>query len=163
MTRHHVDMLLTRNLPFESEARQWTHPLMISLHCLWAKSNNRTRGQFEYDVTWFCFCFNFVRSHARWKEVKRSQTKRKESQTRLMSWYWKRKPTWRKDLITYNSYSWIMFLFNWLIGEGRGVRLKLDVQGQVGGRILDVDGQGRWGFFENWTILMDVIRVSSLI
>ena len=37
-----------------------------------------------------------------------------ESQTRLRSWYWKRKPTWRKDLITYNNHSRIMFLFNWL-------------------------------------------------
>ena len=39
--------------------------LMIAMHCLWAKSNNRTRGQFEYDVTWFCFCFDFDCSHAR--------------------------------------------------------------------------------------------------
>ena len=38
---------------------------MIPLHCLWAKSNNRTRDQFECDVTWFCFCFDFVRPHAR--------------------------------------------------------------------------------------------------
>ena len=35
------------------------------LHCLWAKSNNRIRGQSECDVTWFRFCFDFVRSHAR--------------------------------------------------------------------------------------------------
>ena len=41
--------------------------------------------------------------------------------------------------------------------------MKLDVQGQRGRRILDVDGQGGWGGLENWTILMDVIRVSSLI
>ena len=26
--------------------------------------NNRTIGQFESDVTWFCFCFAFVWSHA---------------------------------------------------------------------------------------------------
>ena len=36
-------------------------------HCivcgLNAKSNNRKRGQLECDVTWFCFCFDFVRSH----------------------------------------------------------------------------------------------------
>ena len=38
---------------------------MISLHCLWSKSNNRARGQFECDVTWFCLCFPFVCSHAR--------------------------------------------------------------------------------------------------
>ena len=29
--------------------------------------------------------------------------------------------------------------------RGRGVHLKLDIQGQGGGRILDVDGQGGWG------------------
>ena len=53
-------------LPFESDVRQWSHPLMIPLHCLWAKSNNRTRGQFEYDVTLFwVFLFDFVQSRAR--------------------------------------------------------------------------------------------------
>ena len=68
MTRHHAEsnnILLTRNLPIDSGIRQWSHPLMIPLHCLWAKSNNRTRGEFEWDVTWFCFYFEFVRSHAR--------------------------------------------------------------------------------------------------
>ena len=45
----------------------------------------------------------------------------KESQTRLMSWYWKRKPTWREDLITCNSHPWIMFFFNWLVIIWRGV------------------------------------------
>ena len=35
------------------------------LHCLWVKSNNRKRGQFECDVTWFSFCFDYVQSHAR--------------------------------------------------------------------------------------------------
>ena len=34
------------------------------LHCLLAKSNNRTRGQFECYVIWFCFSFDFVRSYA---------------------------------------------------------------------------------------------------
>ena len=37
--------------------RQWSHPFMIPLHCLWAKSNNRTRSQFVCDVTWFLFWF----------------------------------------------------------------------------------------------------------
>ena len=37
----------------------------IPLHCLLAKSNNRTRGQFECEAAWFCFHFDFVRSHAR--------------------------------------------------------------------------------------------------
>ena len=87
MTRHHaesnINILLTRNLPIDSGVRQGTHPLMIPLHCLWAKSNNRTHGQFECDITWFCF--------------------------------------WR--------------------GWGEGVCLKLVVQGQGGGKILDVYGQ----------------------
>ena len=59
MTRHqaepNINILLTRNLPFDSDFRQWSHPSMIPLHCLWAKSNNRTRGQFECDATWFWF------------------------------------------------------------------------------------------------------------
>ena len=42
----------------------WSHPLMIPLHCLWTKSNNRTRGQYECDV-WLGFVFDFVRSYAR--------------------------------------------------------------------------------------------------
>ena len=29
----------------------------LPLHCLWAKSNNRARGQCECDVTWFIFLF----------------------------------------------------------------------------------------------------------
>ena len=69
MSRHHTEpnnILLKRNLPFDSDIRQKSHPLMIPLHCLWAISSNRTRGQFECDVTWFCFCFDFVRSHARY-------------------------------------------------------------------------------------------------
>ena len=67
VVRHHaepnINILLTRNLklPFDSDVRQWSYPLMIPLHCLWAKSNNRTCGQFECDVTWFRFCFDSVR------------------------------------------------------------------------------------------------------
>ena len=45
MTRHHaepnINISLTRNLPFDSDVSQRSHPLMISLHCLWTKSNNR--------------------------------------------------------------------------------------------------------------------------
>ena len=66
MTRHHaesnINILLTRNLLYDSGVRHWSHPLMMTLHCLCAKSNNRTRGQFEHDVT--CFCFDFDRSLA---------------------------------------------------------------------------------------------------
>ena len=63
MTKHNaepnINISLTRNLPFDSH-------VLISLECLWTKWNNRTRGQFEYGVTWFWFCFDFVRSHARY-------------------------------------------------------------------------------------------------
>ena len=68
MTRHHtepnINILLTKNLHFDYGIREWSHPLMMPLHCLWAKSNNRTRSQFECDVTFFYI--DFVRSHARW-------------------------------------------------------------------------------------------------
>ena len=38
---------------------------MMQLHCLWAKSNNRTRGQFKCDVCdLVLLCFDFVCSHA---------------------------------------------------------------------------------------------------
>ena len=87
-------------------------------------------------------------------------------QSRLMSWDWKRKPTWRKDLIAYSSHPWILFSFNWLaIIWKRGILLKLDVEDQGGGRILDVGGQRewRWRVTENWTIFLGVICVSSLI
>ena len=49
----------------ELNVRQWSHSLMRPLHCLWAKSNDRKQVQFECDVMWFCFCFDFVRWHAR--------------------------------------------------------------------------------------------------
>ena len=55
MTRHHANNILTRDLHFDSDVRQWSHLLMILLHGLWAKSN----------VTWICFCLHFVHSHAR--------------------------------------------------------------------------------------------------
>ena len=59
-----INILLTRNLPIDSGVRQWSHPLMIPFHCLQAKSNYRMHGQFEWDVIWFCFYFEFVCSHA---------------------------------------------------------------------------------------------------
>ena len=49
--------LLARNLPFDSDVRQLSHPLVTSLHCLWHEPNNVTCGQFECDVTWFCLDF----------------------------------------------------------------------------------------------------------
>ena len=64
-----------------------------------------------------------------------------------MSWCWTRILTWRKDLITYNSYPWIMFSFNWLV--------------IIWTKNLDVDGQGGRGSW-NCTIFIDVICVLSL-
>ena len=52
--------ILWQEIFFNSDVRQWSHPLMIPLHCLWAKSSNRTSGQFECDVTFFCFAFFFL-------------------------------------------------------------------------------------------------------
>ena len=52
------------------------------------------------------------------------------------------------DMMPYSSHPWIMFSVNWLViiwSGGGEICLKLDVQGQEGGRILDVDGQGGWG------------------
>ena len=43
--------------------------------------------------------------------------------------------------MTYKGYPWVMFsLIDWL-SFGKGLRLKLDVEGQGDGRTLDVDGQ----------------------
>ena len=103
MTRHHaepnINILLTRNPHLDSDVRHWSHPLMIPLHCLWATSNNRTRGQIECDATWL---------------VRLQLNEKKSGQERLISLYWKWKSTWRKDLVTDNSHLWIMFSFNWL-------------------------------------------------
>ena len=111
MTRHHSESnIIFRNL-LDSDVRQCSHSLIISLHYLQAKSNNRTCGQFECDVNWFCFCFDFVRSLARC-----------------------------------GCCSIVYWRVCGCVGaggrEGGLVRLKLDVQGQGGGEILDVDGQG---------------------
>ena len=55
MNRHYtepkINILLTRNFPFDCDIRRWSHRLMIPLNCLWGKSNNRTCDQFECDVT----------------------------------------------------------------------------------------------------------------
>ena len=68
MSRHYaepnINILLARNLPFDSDVRQGSHPLMIPLHCLCAKSNNRTRGQFKCDVLGFVLVLiSFVHMH----------------------------------------------------------------------------------------------------
>ena len=54
---------------------------MISLHCLCAKSNNRTRGQFEYDVLGFVFVLiSFVHMHGEKKSKEVRQKERKAIQ-----------------------------------------------------------------------------------
>ena len=53
MTRHHANnILLAKNLPFDSDVRQWSHPLMILLHCCGLNTNN----QFECELTLLLFC-----------------------------------------------------------------------------------------------------------
>ena len=111
---------------FDSYVRQWKHPLMIPLHCLWAKSNNRTRGQFDCDVTYTIFSIVCLRFQI--VQIKQVDSK--------MS---------NKNVSNYKK------IF----------RLKLDVQGQGGGRVLDGDDQGG-EILESWIIFMDVICVSSL-
>ena len=89
---------------------------MIPLPFLCAKSNNRTRGQFECDVTWFCFCFDFVRLHARCGCCS------------IVCWR-----------------GWGMEGRGGKGGKRGEFCLKLDAQGQGSGNILDVDESGGWG------------------
>ena len=53
-----------KNLSFDSDVRQWSHPLMIPLHCLWDKLNNRTCGHFEYDVALFFYYYYYYFVHS---------------------------------------------------------------------------------------------------
>ena len=98
-----------------------------------------------------------------------NEKKSKGSQTRWLSWYWKRKPTWRKDLITYKSYPWIILFFNWFViiwkeWGGGGSQGSFEI-GRSRSRGRKNSGR-RWtrglGGPENWTIFMDVMCVSSL-
>ena len=71
-----------------------------------------------------------------------------------MSWYCKRKPTWRKDLVTYNSHPWIMFSFNWLvIIWRRGERGSFGI-GRPRSRVWKNFGRtwtsGGWGVLKIW-------------
>ena len=85
-----------------------------------------------------------------------NEKKSKENQARLIGWYWKRKPTWSKDLITCNSHPWIMFSFNWLVKRGSF--------GHPSSRGWKNFGQ-RWirgvAGLENWTIFEDFTCISS--
>ena len=84
-----------------------------------------------------------------------------------MGWYWKRKPTWRKDLITYNSHPWIVVSFNWLViiwtkWWGGGLS-KIGCPRSKGWKNFGRRWT-RWvGGLENWTSFIDAIWVSSLI
>ena len=67
MTRHHaepnVNILLTRNLFFDNGCQTVRPSFMIPLHV--CELNGATEPVANLnDVTWFCFCFDFVRSHA---------------------------------------------------------------------------------------------------
>ena len=92
-----------------------------------------------------------------------NEKKSKESQIRLMSWCWKLKPTWRKDLISYNSHPWIMCvlfsLFVYHLERGVVWNWTPKIKG-VGECWSQMDK--RVGGLENWTIFMDVICLSSL-
>ena len=177
MTRHNAEPN-TDTIDKKSSLWHWRQTVKPSFNdtiaCLWDKSDNRTRGQFEYDVTCFCFCFDFIRSHAqcgcysivclRFQVVQIKQVDCKMSTKNVNNYKYfmiflgncthesiqprKRRYVVRLRLNEKKS-----------IGEW-DLRLKLDVQGKEGGRILDVDGQRG---LENWTIFMDVICVSSLI
>ena len=93
----------------------------------------------------------------KWKEVKGKPEK-------IISWYWKWKSTWRKNLVTIIVILRLCFLsINWLWfgekygfgGVGGGTCLKLDFQGQGGRRMLDIDGKGGRGVMKieqfSWT------------
>ena len=59
-------------------------------------------------------------THKSIKRIQLNEKKSKISHIGLRRWYWKWKPTWRKDVITYNSNPWILFSFNWLVIIWRG-------------------------------------------
>ena len=67
MTRHHANnILLTRNLPFDSDVRQWNHPKWY--HCIVCWLNWTTGRLVSLNVMWLYFLFflfDFVHSHAR--------------------------------------------------------------------------------------------------
>ena len=79
--------------------------------------------------------------------------------------YWKRKPTWRKDLITYNSHPRIMFPFIWCViiwrrGEGS---FEIGCPRSRGWKNFLRSWSRGVEDLKNWTIFMNVICVSSLI
>ena len=81
-TESNINILLTGNLPIDCGVRQWSHPLMILLHSLGAKSNNRKRGQFKCDVNFECD----VTWSRRWKDFGNRLTGRGILKIRKFSW-----------------------------------------------------------------------------
>ena len=52
-----INILLTKNCPFGYGVRQWSHSLMIPLHCLWDKSNTWSIWMWrDLVLFWFWFC-----------------------------------------------------------------------------------------------------------
>ena len=62
MTRHHaepnINILLTRNLFFDTDVRQWGHRLMIPLHV--CELNGTTEPVANLNVTWLGFVFILI-------------------------------------------------------------------------------------------------------
>ena len=88
---------------------------MTPFYCLWAESYNRTRDQLDQFEYERVINLNLAGA--------------------LISFFH-----------MHSAACWRGWRFQ-LVGEGggrEGVRLKLDVQGQGGGEIPDVDEQGRW-------------------
>ena len=62
-TRHHANnILLTINLHFDSDVRQWSYLSMY--FCIVFGLNGTIERVANLNVTWICFCFDFVYSHA---------------------------------------------------------------------------------------------------
>ena len=62
MTRHHVESIIDK-ISSCCLLCQTVKPCFNDTIALFVgtMSNNRTCGQFECDMTWLCFCFDFVR------------------------------------------------------------------------------------------------------
>ena len=70
MTKHHaepnVNILLTRNISFDSDVIQWSHPLTRPLYCLWANWNNKRLVNLKMTWLGLFFFFDFVFLQARY-------------------------------------------------------------------------------------------------
>ena len=78
-----------------------------------------------------------------------------------MSWNWKQKPTWRKDLITYNSH----YIFFKSIGyhlERKGVLLETECLTSKEWKNFRCSWTWGWEFLKIGKFFMEVICVSSL-